>query len=98
MQLSPEARRALGEGWLDEVRRLSGKPDLDIQTVENPDDHDAGLIMLDGDGRQTWDSRLQSRLRRLWPELRIMIAARAGLMDPPARGPESAKPLPEKTP
>ncbi len=86
MRLSPADRRALGEDWLPEVRRLAGKPAMDIRLGEALDNGDSGPILLDPGGRQVWDNRMASRLARNWPALRIAIAERAGLMAQGATG------------
>ena len=68
------------------MRRLAGKPAMDIRLGEALDNGDSGPILLDPGGRQVWDNRMASRLARNWPALRIAIAERAGLMAQGATG------------
>jgi vacuolar-type H+-ATPase subunit E/Vma4 len=86
--LSAEDRRLLGDGWLEDVRRRAGRPDLELSIAEEPARIQAGLIVRDADGRQLFDNSLQARLDRLWPAARREIAVRSGLIQVAGAGEE----------
>jgi vacuolar-type H+-ATPase subunit E/Vma4 len=78
LQVSDADRQALGDGWLDDVRR-AGRPGLELQ-VQAGAEVRGGVIVRDAEGRQVWNDALAARLDRLWPGLRCEIAAAAGFV------------------
>lgn len=72
-------RAALGGDWLDDVRRLAGRPELVLEAVYEEGRRDAGPVVRDAEGRQLWDNRPAVRLERLWPLLRRELAVRLAL-------------------
>lgn len=79
-RLSPADRRTLGAEWLAELRRLTGKPALQVELGEELGAGQAGPLLRDREGRRCWDNRLPSRLARMWPALRIAVALHTGLL------------------
>ena len=80
VRLSRADRLALGETFLDDLRRRTGKPSLVLRLAEEPfPDTETGPVLSDPEGRQLWDNRLPARLTRLWPGLRRQVAAATGL-------------------
>jgi len=69
----------LGEGLAAEVVRRAGREGVRLAVSEDPSITTAGFGLGDVDGHQTWDGRLTARLDRLWPALRIEVAAGLGL-------------------
>ena len=59
--------------------RVSRSP-LRISVSYERDFSGDGPIVQDSDGYQVWDNRLLSRLNRLWPDLRRVIALRAAFV------------------
>jgi vacuolar-type H+-ATPase subunit E/Vma4 len=76
-------RAALGAKWLDEVRRATGRADLELEARHAEDRRDVGPVVRDADERQAWDNRLAARLERLWPALRRELAKELSLQDSP---------------
>ena len=91
LQVSDADRQALGDGWLDEVRRCVGRQGLDLSFGQGGAAIRGGVILRDDEGRQVWDNRFEARLARLWPGLRCEIAAAAGLV-PAARRDQKESP------
>ena len=86
MMKVPEGDRAvLGDGLLEEVKARTGRTALSVSLLFDPAIKEGGVVVEDGEGRQTWDNRLRERLERMWPELRRRVAmdasfvAKAGL-------------------
>jgi len=80
VRLSRADRLTLGESYLDDLRRRTGKPSLVLRLAEEPlPDTETGPVLSDSEGRQLWDNRLPARLTRLWPGLRRQVAAATGL-------------------
>ena len=84
VEVSQADRAALGEGWLEEVRRRAGRPDL-VLAPASAAGNEPGVVVRDAEGRQVCDDRLLARLARLWPAMRREVAVRAGLV--PGSGP-----------
>lgn len=80
LRLSPADRETLGDAFIDDLRRLTGKPGLHIGWGEPLPDGASGPLLQDEEGRQEWDNRLTSRLSRAWPALRRTLAAATGLV------------------
>ena len=79
----PEAdRRLLGDGEVEAIRLAAGRPDLVLEIIGDPENRDAGPVVRGNDGKELWDNRLTERLERLWPELRLKIAAYTALIEP----------------
>jgi V/A-type H+-transporting ATPase subunit E len=78
--VSQADRQALGDSWLDEVRRRVGRPNLDVSIAADPAKVDGGVFVRDADGRQVWDDDLLARLERIWPAARREIATRTSLV------------------
>jgi vacuolar-type H+-ATPase subunit E/Vma4 len=81
IRLSAADREALGIDWRDEIRRRTGRNNLEIAIKDDPGIAGGGLIVEDQEGVEVWDNRLTARLQRMWPELRILIAGQTGLLD-----------------
>lgn len=80
VRLSRADRLTLGESYLDDLRRRTGKPSLVLRLAEEPlPDTETGPVLSDSEGCQLWDNRLSARLARLWPGLRRQVAAATGL-------------------
>jgi vacuolar-type H+-ATPase subunit E/Vma4 len=89
LQVSDADRQALGDAWLDEVRRRVGRHGLELALGQGGaailpattwQAGRGGVLLRDDEGRQVWDNRFEARLARLWPALRREIAAAAGLV------------------
>jgi len=91
LQVSDADRQALGDAWLDEVRRRVGRQGLELSMEQGDAAIRGGVILRDDEGRQVWDNRFEARLARLWPGLRCEIAAAAGLV-PAARRDQEESP------
>jgi vacuolar-type H+-ATPase subunit E/Vma4 len=72
---------ALGEGLAEEVLRRAGRAGVVLTLSVDPSITEGGLILRDVEDRQVWDDRLPVRLARLWPALRLPLAAGAGLLE-----------------
>ena len=81
VRLSAADREVLGVDWRDEIRRRTGRNNLEIAVKDDPGIAGGGLIVEDREGVEMWDNRLTARLQRMWPELRILIAGQTGLLD-----------------
>ena len=81
-----EAAR-LGDGLAAEVVRRAGRDGVRLAVSEDPSITTAGFVLGDTGGRQTWDGRLTARLDRLWPALRVEVAAGLGLSGEGGGGP-----------
>jgi vacuolar-type H+-ATPase subunit E/Vma4 len=81
IRVSSADLRAFGDGTAEEIRRRLARPLLNVELGEDPEAKDGDWILQDADGRQMWDLGLESRLDRLWPDLRRQIAAQAGLVE-----------------
>ena len=88
VRLSRADRLTLTDTFVDEIRRRTGKPGLELRLAEPLPDTDAGPVLSDPEERQIWDNRLARRLARLWPGLRRQVAADTGL-DAADREPEA---------
>jgi len=73
--LSPEDHRTMGETLVADITRRTTKTGIHIQLVDDPAITQGGAIIRDPEGRQEWDNRLPARLERLWPALRLHLAA-----------------------
>jgi hypothetical protein len=85
VEVSQADRAALGEEWLEEVRRRAGRPDL-VLVPASAAGNEPGVVVRDAEGRQVCDDRLLARLARLWPAMRRETAVRTGLAPGPAAG------------
>jgi vacuolar-type H+-ATPase subunit E/Vma4 len=63
------------------VRARLKRPHLKIEVAAAAVPMVAGVLVRDESGRQIWDNGLESRLQRMWPALRSLIAERLGLTD-----------------
>jgi len=77
--LSAADRQALGDGWLEDVRRRAGR-DVELSIAPEPAGIQTGLIVSDADGRRVCDQSFAARLARLWPQVRPGIAVAASLI------------------
>jgi len=80
IEVSDADSQALGQGWLDEVRRQAGRDGLELSTALAQKKNQAGVIIRDVEGRQVWDNTLLARLERLWPALRSELAVATRLV------------------
>ena len=81
LKLSVANHAAFGDKLADEISQHVGLSLLKLTIMADPTMADGGVIVQDIDGRRFWDNRLQSRLERLWPELRRKIAVQTGLVE-----------------
>lgn len=80
LEVSDVDNQALGQGWLEEVRRQSGRSGLELSTASANSKNQVGVLVRDAEGRQVVDNTLLARLERLWPALRRELAVAAGLV------------------
>lgn len=79
VKLAPADRAIFGDRLAEEIAQRIGRPST-ITIADEPATRDGGPIIQDREGRQIWDNRFQSRLERLWPELRRQIAIATSLV------------------
>lgn len=75
-------RQLLGSGEIEAIRRMTGRPELELEIVSDPGSGSAGPVVRGSDGREVWDNRLAGRLARLWPALRCEMAVYTALIEP----------------
>lgn len=80
LKLSPADFREPGADLAGAVALRAARPESEISVAEDPSVTEGGVIVRDAEGRQVWDNRLPSRLERMWPELRRLVAVRTGLL------------------
>ena len=80
LEVSDADNQALGQGWLEEVRRQSGRSGLELSTVSANTKNQVGVLVRDAEGRQVVDNTLLARLERLWPALRRELAVATRLV------------------
>lgn len=80
LKISAADYGVLGGKLASEIRQRIGRSNLQLAISADPAVTDRGVIVQDADGIQIWDNRLQSRLERLWPELRRQIAVHTSLV------------------
>jgi vacuolar-type H+-ATPase subunit E/Vma4 len=78
--VSDADNQALGQGWVEEVSRQSGRSGLELSTASAKTKNQAGVLIRDAEGRQVWDNTLLARLERLWPALRRELAVATRLV------------------
>lgn len=78
--VSEADRKALGDGWVDEVKRLAGRGGLELTLAPEPAKVAGGVVVRDAEGRQMCDDSLESRLARFWPAARREIAVQTGFI------------------
>ena len=76
IRLASDDIRRMGEGLAAEIVNRIDREAPDIALIADPTLSGGGLIVEDADGGRIWDNMLDSRLERLWPELRRCIALR----------------------
>ena len=81
LKLSPADFREAGAGMGAAVALRAARSESEVSVDEDLSVTEGGVIVQDAQGRQVWDNRLASRLERMWPELRRLIAVRTGLAD-----------------
>lgn len=81
LKLSTADHAAFGDKLDGEICRRIGRSALQLAISADSKVTDGGVLVEDADGLRLWDNRLQSRLERLWPELRRQIALRTGLVE-----------------
>ncbi len=79
LKLSPADFREHGAVLAGAVARLAARPEREISVTGDPSVADGGIMAGDAQGRQVWDNRISSRLERMWPELRRLVAVKTGL-------------------
>lgn len=79
VKLSPADHATMGDELAAEIGCRIGQT-VAITVSGEPAITDGGLIVQDRAGHQIWDNRFQSRLERLWPELRRQIATATSLV------------------
>jgi vacuolar-type H+-ATPase subunit E/Vma4 len=80
LEVAEGDQQALGQGWVEEVGRQSGRGGLELSTEPAKTKNQAGVIIRDVQGRQVWDNTLPARLERLWPALRRELAVATRLV------------------
>lgn len=80
LQISAVEHSAIGDKLAEEIRQRAGRSTLNVTVTADPAMSGGGIIVRDAAGTVLWDNRLVSRLERLWPELRRLIATRASLV------------------
>jgi len=78
LKIAAADQSAFGEGLTDEIAKQLGRPSLRLSVSADMAVVD-GVIVKSADRRQIWDNQLDSRLERLWPQLRSQIAVGTGL-------------------
>jgi vacuolar-type H+-ATPase subunit E/Vma4 len=86
LKLTPADRDAFAEALLEAVPQRVRRQSVTLTVLADSSITGGGVTVVDGEGRQLWDNRLQARLERLWPELRRQIAVQTSLI--PARSRE----------
>jgi len=81
LKLSAADHAAFGDQLAGEICQRAGRSPLKLAIAADPAVTDGGVMVQDADGIRIWDNRLQSRLERLWPELRRQIAMRTALVE-----------------
>ena len=90
VQLNNRERKLLGDDFAVELAHLSGKEGVTL-TWGNPlPEAESGPVIADPSGKQRWDTRLPSRLQRMWPALRRALAQQTGLAHHIAVGEDEA--------
>lgn len=69
----------LGDDLAEQIERRAGRP-VHVSLSLEQGDSGAGVVIVDGQGRQVWDNRFIKRMERLWPEMRRQIAAEANFV------------------
>ncbi|MCX5684688.1 MAG: V-type ATP synthase subunit E family protein [Planctomycetota bacterium] len=80
LEVADADQQALGQGWVEEISRQSGRSGLELSTAPAKTKDQAGVIIRDAQGRQVWDNTLPARLERLWPALRRELAVATRLV------------------
>ena len=80
IEVSDSDSQALGQGWVEEAGRQSGRSGLELSTAPAKMQNQAGVLIRDAEGRQVWDNTLPARLERLWPALRHELAVATRLV------------------
>jgi vacuolar-type H+-ATPase subunit E/Vma4 len=80
IEVSDSDSQALGQGWVEEVARQSGRAGLELSTAPAKAQNQVGVLIRDAEGRQVWDSTLLARLGRLWPAARRELAVATRLV------------------
>lgn len=73
--ISPADHAVLGSSLAGEIMQRTERTGIQLQIVEDPSITRGDVVIHDDEGRQEWDNRLTSRLDRLWPDLRHLLAA-----------------------
>ncbi len=75
VSVSPADYAAMGPNFAESIFQHTGKSGLIIHIESDPKLVEGGLFIRDSVGHQEWDNRLSVRLQRLWPDLRLQLAA-----------------------
>ena len=78
LRLSPRDLDTLGFELSEDIRHRWARPWLKLEVTGDSDTADGQWNLQDETGHQIWELGLESRLARLWPELRRQIAAQLG--------------------
>jgi vacuolar-type H+-ATPase subunit E/Vma4 len=81
LKLSAADYAAFGGRLGDELCQRLGRSPLNLALSADSMVTGGGVIVQSADGLRIWDNRLESRLERLWPELRRQIALNTGLVE-----------------
>lgn len=76
LELGEADRSIATEAWLADVRRRAGR-DVAMEVASEAAPIDGGVRVRSADGRLFYDNSFEGRLRRLRPELRRELAAKA---------------------
>jgi vacuolar-type H+-ATPase subunit E/Vma4 len=83
LKVSPEYFARRDENLIDKIKAQLGPPPPQLTLVADEGIRTRGVIIEDLSGVHIWDNRLNARLKRLWPALRIKIALQLGLTGNP---------------
>lgn len=79
LNISAADHAAFGNGLAEDIARRTGRCQLNLAIAADAQMKSGDVTIQEANGSQFWDNRLQSRLERLWPELRRQIAVVGGL-------------------
>lgn len=78
LRLSAADQSLADEAFLAELARAPGLRSVRLASRFDPAVPPGGVVVESGDGGRRWDNTAAARCARLWPELRLRVAAAAG--------------------
>lgn len=79
--VGPGADVDQGQDLATEILRRAGVAGVTLTVTQDASVPAAGFLLRGAGGRQEWDGRLEARLGRLWPALRVALARGLGLLE-----------------